>query len=294
MIRSIILLLAIAFIAPQNSTAQEFSYGFRVGLNQSTFLADKENDSSGNTAESFSFNSGFHVGGGVRIEFTEIFGIRAELLFTQTGTKQTYEGNSFLIFRDGNDRVLTTGNKEYSLNISNAYIDFPILAYGKIGSKFEVFGGGYFGFLVGSTASGVQVYTDGRIPNNNNVIEMLEVALDHNYNQDQPGDLIDGVSNIDVMVGNDIIPIPNTITAYYEFEEKNGKPYKVFDAGLSVGAAYFLNGGLYFSAIGNYGLVDITRSEMDFSKSETNGLDFITRDDSDKNLSLQFSLGFSF
>ena len=294
MIRFIILAVFMVLATPESMKAQELSYGFRVGLNQSIFLGDEEMDANGTSLENLSFNSGFHVGGGVRVEFTELFGIRAEILFTQKGSKRNFDGSSFLIFRDGDDRIVTTGNKSIALNVSNAYLEIPVMAYGKIGERFEVFGGGYFGFLVSSIASGEIIYTDGRIPNNNNVINRLELALDYNYLRDEPGELINSVSNLDVMVGNDILQIPNTLSAYYDMNEKDGNPYKVFDAGLSAGAAFFLNGGLYFSAIANFGLVDVTRTPMDFSNAQINGLDFITRDDSDTNLSLQFSLGFSF
>ena len=84
------------------------------------------------------------------------------------------------------------------------------------------------------------------------------------------------------------------MSAYYDLDSKEGRPYKVFDAGLSAGAAYFLNGGLYFSALVNYGLLDVTNTELDFSYSEIDDLNFKTRDDRDNNLSFQFSLGFSF
>ncbi|MEM6967703.1 MAG: outer membrane beta-barrel protein [Bacteroidota bacterium] len=295
MIRLFILVIALFFVLPEGVVAQELSYGFRVGLNTSTFLGDKEKDNDDNSLESFSMNTGFHVGGGVRIELTELFGIRTEFLFTQKGTKRTYEGPSYFIFRDINgERIFTTGNKTVSLNIANAYIDFPILAYGKITDRLEVFGGGYFGFLVGSTASGEVIYTDGRVPNNNNVIDRLEVALDYNYSRDEPGEIIGAAANIDVTVGNENVQIPNTLTAYYDLDTKDGKPYKILNAGLSAGAAYFLNGGLYMSVIGNYGLVDVSRTAMDFSNFATTSFDFVTRDDRDVNLSIQFSLGFSF
>lgn len=295
MTRLIILMMALFFTCSQKITAQELSYGFRVGLNVSTLLADKE-ELNGTTLENFNTNTGFHVGGGVRVEITELFGIRTEILFTQKGTKQTFDGSSFLVFRDGDNRILTTGDKTLSLNISNAYLEIPILAYGKITDRFEVFAGGYFGFLVGSIASGELIYKNGRVPNNNNVIDLLELTLDYNYGKDSPGEIANSVADIEVMVGNDNVTIPNTLTAYYALndDEKNGKPYKVLDAGVSAGAAFFLNGGLYISAIANYGLLDVSNTDMDFSNSVSNGLELITRDDTDKNFSVQVSLGFSF
>jgi len=268
--------------------AQELSYGFRVGLNVSSLNGDTE------PGESYSTNTGFHVGGGVRFEITDLFGIRTEIVFTQKGTKRTFEGNAPFVFKGANGKILTTGNKSVALNIANAYLDIPIMAYGKIGEKLEVFGGVYAGFLVGSTASGELVYSDGRVEGNNNIIDELNLTLDYNYGRQDAGELIDGVENLSLEVGGETVEIPNTLSAYYDLDSKEGKPFKTFDAGVSAGAAFFLNGGLYFSAIANYGLIDVTNSELDFSYIDIDGFDFNTRDDKDNNLSFQFSLGFSF
>lgn len=289
MTRVIILVVALFFTWSESMNAQELSYGFRVGLNVSSLNGDTE------PGESYNTNTGFHVGGGVRVAFTDLFGIRGEVVFTQKGTKRTYEGdNAPFFFRGDNGKVLTTGNKSVSLNIANAYLEIPIMAYGKIGKKLEVYGGGYTSFLVGSTASGELIYENGRVEGNNNIIDPLNLTLDYNYSRQDAGELIDNVDNISLEVGAETLEIPNTLSAYYDLDEKDGKPYKVFDAGLSGGAAFFLNGGLYFSATATYGLIDVTNSDLDFSYSEINDLNFTTRDDKDKNLSFQFSLGFSF
>lgn len=294
--RLIILIVALFLLTTENTNAQELSYGFRVGLNVSSLLGDKETDASGKELESISTNTGFHVGGGVRVEFTELFGIRAELLFTQKGTKRTFTGDAPFIFTDKNgNKILTTGNKAIALNISNAYIDIPILAYGKIGEKLEIFGGIYAGFLVGSVASGELVYTDGMVAGNSNPIEKLNLTLDYNYSKDKPGEVADGVGNIEIMVGSESVEIPNTLTAYYDLEKKSGKTFNVFDAGLSGGVGFFVNRGLYISAIANYGLLDVSNKDLDFSNTELDAdLNFKTRDDKDANLSFQFSIGFSF
>lgn len=288
MTRIIILVAALFFTWSESMNAQELSYGFRVGLNVSSLSGDTE------PGESYSTNTGFHVGGGVRVEITDLFGIRSEIVFTQKGTKRTFAGDGPFVFRGPNGKILTNGNKSVSLNIANAYLDIPIMAYGKIGEKLEVFGGVYAGFLVGSTASGELIYADGRVEGNNNIIETLNLTLDYNYGRQEAGELIDGVENLSVEVGGETVEIPNTLSAYYDLDSKDGKPYKVFDAGISGGAAFFLNGGLYFSAIANYGLIDVTNSDLDFSYTEIDGFDYQTLDDNDKNLSFQFSLGFSF
>lgn len=288
MIRVIILVVALFLAGSESTNAQELSYGFRVGLNVSSLSGDTE------PGESYTTNTGFHVGGGVRFEITDLFGIRTEVVFTQKGTKRTFEGDGPFIFRGPNGKIVTNGNKNIALNIANAYLEIPIMAYGKIGEKLEVYGGGYTSFLVGSTASGELIYTDGRVEGNNNIIDELNLTLDYNYGRQDAGELIDGIDNISVEVGGENVEIPNTLGAYYDLDSKEGKPYKVFDAGLSGGAAFFLNGGLYFSATATYGLIDVTNSDLDFSYIEIDGFDFKTRDDRDNNLSFQFSLGFSF
>lgn len=288
MTRVIILVMALFLTWSENINAQELSYGFRVGLNVSSLNGDTE------PGESYSTNTGFHVGGGVRVEITDLFGIRTEIVFTQKGTKRTFEGDGPFVFRGPNGKILSNGNKSVALNIANAYLDIPVMAYGKIGERLEVFGGVYAGFLVGSTASGELIYSNGKVEGNNNIIDPLNLTLDYNYGRQDAGELIDGVENISLEVGGEMVDIPNTLSAYYDLDEKDGKPYKVFDAGVSGGAAFFLNGGLYFSAIANYGLVDVTNSDLDFSYTEIEGFDFKTRDDKDNNLSFQFSLGFSF
>lgn len=288
MTRVIILVAALLLTWSESMNAQELSYGFRVGLNVSSLSGDTE------PGESYTTNTGFHVGGGVRFEITDLFGIRTEVVFTQKGTKRTFEGDGPFVFRGPNGKIVTNGNKNIALNIANAYIEIPIMAYGKIGEKLEIYGGGYTSFLVGSTASGELIYTDGRVDGNNNVIDELNITLDYNYGRQDAGELLDGIDNISLEVDGETVEIPNTLGAYYDLDSKEGKPYKVFDAGLSGGAAFFLNGGLYFSATATYGLIDVTNSDLDFSYVEIDGFDFKTRDDKDNNLSFQFSLGFSF
>jgi hypothetical protein len=288
MTRVIILVAALLLTWSESMNAQELSYGFRVGLNVSSLSGDTE------PGESYTTNTGFHVGGGVRFEITDLFGIRTEVVFTQKGTKRTFEGDGPFVFRGSNGKIVTNGNKNIALNIANAYIEIPIMAYGKIGEKLEIYGGGYTSFLVGSTASGELIYTDGRVDGNNNIIDELNITLDYNYGRQDAGELLDGIDNISLEVDGETVEIPNTLGAYYDLDSKEGKPYKVFDAGLSGGAAFFLNGGLYFSATATYGLIDVTNSDLDFSYVDIDGFDFKTRDDKDNNLSFQFSLGFSF
>ena len=288
---ALILLMAIGFTMPEFINAQELAYGFRVGLNQSTFTGPKEEV--GGTTESFSLNSGFHVGGGVRFKFTDLFGIRAELLFSQKGSKTTFEGESFQIFRSENGvKIFATGNKTVSLNVSNAYIEIPITAYGKLGEKLEFFGGVYAGFLVSSTAAGQFEFRNG-VYNGNNLSD-INLNIEYNFYRDDVDQELNLENAFSFLVGNELVVLPTRLPAYFDLDEKNGSRYNALDAGVTGGVAFYLNSGLFVSVAASYGFLDVTNDDMDFSNTVSENENYVTRSDNDQNLSLQFSIGFSF
>ena len=79
-----------------------------------------------------------------------------------------------------------------------------------------------------------------------------------------------------------------------DYPEKSGNFYNGFDLGVTGGFSFFLNGGLFIMLSGNYGLVDATNDFYDISRYESDGLEYIPRNDKDYNVSLQASVGFSF
>ncbi len=278
--------------------AQEFAYGFKVGLNFSTLLADSEVDAAGNDLESFKYNSGFHVGASVIYRFTDLVGVKGEFLFNQKGVKYAYEGTSFQIFTDNEGtRILSPeGNRKFFLETVNSYIDIPLTAYYKIGGKLEVYGGIDIGFLVGSSGVGEYTYTSDNIPGFPGIDEVFE--LDFRYYSDNTAaeTVIDANTEvITLMSNNRNITIPERLGAYYlDYPEKDGSFYNVLDFGLTGGLAYYINSGLFLSFTANYGLVDVTNNFYDISRTETNGTEHISRSDKDTNLSFQTSIGFSF
>ncbi len=291
-----VLFLMLVFSVSLN--AQEFSYGFKVGLNFSTLLADSEMDADGNSLETFDYNSGFHVGAAVIYRFTDLVGVKAELLFNQRGVKYAYDGSSFQIFTDDQDnQILSTGNRKFFLETVNSYIDIPLTAYYKIGSKLEVYGGVDIGFLVGSSGVGEYTYTSSNVPGFPDVDEVFE--LDYNYYGDDiaANTPIDAMNTDVVTIANNTrtITIPEKLGAYYlDYDEKDGSFYNVLDFGLTGGLAFYINSGLYISGTANYSLTDATNNFYDVSRTESNGLEYISRDDKDTNLSFQASIGFSF
>ena len=88
--------------------------------------------------------------------------------------------------------------------------------------------------------------------------------------------------------------IPSFLQAYYLFPEDRGSYFSTIDFGLNVGAYYYWNQGLFLGGRFNYGLSDVTKDNYDVSRQSLNNGQFIQRSDKDRNISLQFSLGFSF
>lgn len=294
MSRNVFTLLIILFLIPLASNAQSTAYGFRVGLNVSTILTSDLESINDVDIESLSTNSGFHVGGGVKFKFTDLFGIRAELLFSQKGTKSVLDGESFQVFiADNGTKVLANGTKNLSLSITNAYIDIPVVAYGKIGKKLEINGGVYAGFLLNSTAAG-QLIFNGNSGQLNNPIDVT-LNLDYNFSRDEGINTPDETIAFTFNADGEVINLPERVGAFFDKDEaSSGNPYGVLDAGLTGGIAFFLNEGLYVSANAQYGLVDVSKEDFDFSQTTISGLTLDKRNDGDTNLSVQFSVGFSF
>ncbi|MEM9916443.1 MAG: porin family protein [Bacteroidota bacterium] len=293
---STFLILVLIFLAPAVK-AQEISYGFRVGLNFTKLDGPLETAADGTEVEEFRFTTGFHVGADVRFAFTDLIGIKTGLTFYQRGGEQRFDGDGFQFFiSDSGNRIKATGNRRLILDVTNSYLDIPLTAYYRFGEKIEVFGGGQISFLVGSVASG-DLQFQGQSAITNTEIDLESVLLDYNYFKDgtpNPESLRQANNAIRFEADGNRISVPETITGYYDFGEKDKSIYNILDVGLQAGINFYLNRGLYFGAAINYGLLDATRDTYDVSRVESDDLEYIPRDDKDHHLTLQFSLGFSF
>ena len=289
----IIILISFA----QLSKAQELGYGIRVGLNFNKLNGPSEMDIDGNNLETFDFNTGFNVGGVFIFKFTDLFGARTGIFYSQRGMKYKYEGPSFQFFTNeiNSSQVKSEGDRIYRMTVTNSYIEIPLTAYYKFGERFEVHGGVLLGILTASTAVGEFDYK-GSLPG----IPELDFVqnLDFNYRKDEPAspdDITDDTPVFLFLSNQNTIRIPQTVGAYYmDFPEKDGNYYNGFDLGITAGFSFYLNGGLYLMFSGNYGLIDATNDFYDISRYESEGLQYIQRNDKDYNVSLQISLGFSF
>jgi len=270
--------------------AQDFSAGFRAGLNFSTLNGPTETAADGSSLEDYSLSSGFHVGGMVSVKFNDAFALRGELLYSQKGVDYDYAGSSFWVFEttQNNQQVFANGDRSTILSITNSYIEVPVLAVGRFG-RVEVSGGASVGFLVSSRASGELTFSGATRAGS--TVDPFTIALDFNYLQGRTDAQDVEIRNI----GGKQVEIPKTLNAYYEFLDEDENLFNTLDFSLVGGVAFFLNQGLFLGVRANYGLVDVTKTERDFSRMSLDEDDnYIPQEDVDRNLVLQASVGFAF
>ena len=283
------LLIALAMLT-LTFTAQaqnEFSGGFKAGLNFSTHDGPLETDD-----ETFTYNTGFHIGATFIYSITDLFGLKGEFMYSQKGVKYEYNGPSYFTFFSSNgNRIYATGNRRVDMSVSNSYIDIPLLAYFKIG-RIEIEAGVNGAFLIGSAGSGGITFSGQSAIGD--PVAQFTTGVDFGYFRDEPGtESLFSARNITI---NGITVLqPESIGAYYEAADNDGNKYQRFDVGLNAGISFFLNEGLFVGARANYGLLDVTNEEQDIAQAMLGpGNTYVTRDDVDKNISIQASVGFRF
>jgi hypothetical protein len=272
-------------------SAQDFHFGIRAGLSYSKFMGPSE----ANVIEDFNLNNGFHFGVVGMIELNNYFSLGAEVLYNQLGTKYYYEGESYYRMNVGEVDFLRD-NLKLTLDISNSYINVPILLHIQPIKKLEFIVGGYMGFLVYPVAGGKYEFGN-----------QFRQYPEYNYYSDKSGSVPLGaqydVLNVKITQpdgSEDIVQIFKTPGAYYQysqdqFNDSTGKYFNWFDFGLTGGVQYFINSSLYAGVRAEYGLLDITNEKLDRSLQDVDPEgDFILRDDKDTNINFQVSLGFRF
>lgn len=270
----------------------QLTVGFKAGLTYSTLKGPSEMFE-GESLETKKLSSGFHVGATFNYKITDIFGMRAGLIFNQKGGKYTYNGPSNFYFRNEppEEDVWIEGNRNMTYKMTNAFIDVPLTLYVKAG-RFEIHGGAYASVLAAGSAGGELIF-NGSSLQTGNAVEEFRATLDHNYYRNEAR----GASGFpqEVIVDGEQQITPTIQGAYYEYEEKDGSFLKPFDFGLTGTINYFINEGFYVGVDFQYGLADMTNNKMDISYSILNNdLTRPTRDDKDTNIGFNVSLGFSF
>lgn len=293
MMRISIMSLLLAIALPFSLSAQELSGGFKTGLNFSKFDGPLATDANGNDLESYTASTGFHVGAIINLKMTDYFGFRSELLYSQKGSNYTYSGPSYLRLYNSTagKSVELSATRNTTISVTNSHIDIPVLAYLRFG-KLEIAGGVNAAVLLGSVATGEVAFTNVKTGVGQNLAD-ITITYDANYLKDayQISDFIDPT---ELTVVNTQYLVPSVIGAYYDANNKDEKLYNRIDFGLNAQLAFYLNQGLFVGARLNYGLTDVTNQEQDIDYNSLDNGQVRLRDDFDRNLSLQASIGFSF
>jgi hypothetical protein len=268
-----------------------FSGGFRAGLTFSRIQGPAETDDNGEALENFGLSSGFHVGASFNYKLTDVFGLRAELMYAQKGVDYTYDGQSFWIFEPLNSApILSRGFRQMRINVSNSYIETPIMAFGRLGAL-ELSAGINPSILVSSRGFGELTYT-GRTTLGTNVAPFT-VNLEHNYLNDTYRQA-KGTEREQRIIDGRALEIPLRTGAYEEGFQNGYKTYRFFDLGLIAGLSVYINQSLYLGGRIHYGLSDVTHNQQEISRRnlDNNG-GYVLREEKDRNMALYLSLGFS-
>jgi hypothetical protein len=269
------------------------SVGFKTGLNYATLFGPSDIDDSGKEIETWDRNTGFHIGITYTYKINDGFRLRSEVLFSRKGGKYKHIGQMHRTFYNGTQSILTKGQGEYLVNISNSYFELPLMA-GYRYRKFEVYAGGYAALLAFSTGEGALSY------NGNTALGIntgdIDLLLDHDYFQDDIGYFTPGSEFIALTLDAKAYQVAKTQGAYYASSVTDTeKLFNRFDAGLIGGATWFFSSAVYLSARVQYGLVDQTNNKGHLSLSRLDADSKpVVRNTKDTNFAIQASVGFSF
>lgn len=280
------------FFGSASLSAQELSFGFKAGLNFSTFSGPLQEDAMGDEIEDYQMNNGFHLGIGANYQFTDIYGVRAELIYSQRGGRDEYEGPSYyVVTAESGNRVPILGSRRQFLDITNSYLDLPIMGVARFG-RIELSAGISVGVLIGSSGAGEIDFRNGTVDGDGDISFLTTLEYDFFGDDGNQANLNNPYT---FSAGGENFEIPRTVGAYYEFENNEEGLYKTLDLAALAGISFYFNEALYLGGRINYGLVDITKEELDRSLFEINNDgEPARRDDFDRNLWIQASIGFNF
>ncbi|MCX8211451.1 MAG: outer membrane beta-barrel protein [Lewinella sp.] len=290
--------------------AQEFSGGFRAGLNFNSLDGDQEMSADESiTFEDFTKTTGFHIAATFALGFTDLFGIKANLMYNQKGGQSNYRQNpdqgngigipSYFYLYAGEDDTQGTvnfGRLNGEIDVVNSYIDIPITAYYRIG-PFEIEGGASMGFLVNSRASGGLTFSNNQT-GSGTVIgrgEDISFNVEGSYFSDESGFAGIQTRSETPLPGTSNVFLPEVISTLYNSNSDEAL-FRRLDFALIGGVGFFLNNGLFLGARYQYGLSDVTKGENDLrvtNETRVEGREFNTND-KDYSRSFQASVGFRF
>lgn len=243
--------------------------GVKTGLNFSAV------GSYGNTeeGESASLKTGFQVGLLYKLELTSSIGLMAELNYERRGTVSKKDYNIMLPVVDPNSGAVL-GIGDYAIdqeaNSQQHYINIPVLLV--LGSgKIKYYAGPNIGYMISGSAGFERT--------------------------------------IDVSLGGNPLPSPTPVDLddvdWFEYDSfraifvteppENGDFLNQFELGINVGVILNLTDRLFADVRINQGLTDTSNNDYDFSiYPDATTFQFPSRDDTDRNLSIQLTGGYMF
>ncbi len=276
-------------------TAQNSFYGgFKAGMNFATIDGPLDLGNNDQELESYSYTTGFHVGVNFNLNLTDYFGLRGEVIYGQKGAEYDFSGQSFMPFYriDEMGSIMASGSRNTKLSITNTYIDLPVSAFIRFG-RLELSGGLSLGVLVSSRAVG-EIIFNGVSPQGENVNNVVFI-VDGSYSDTDAFDVNNAGTAEEIRIDGRRVLIPESIGAYYDNPSPEKSLFNTLDASVQGGLSFYLNQGLFLSFKGYYGISDISRNEADYSVLELNNdQSLIFKEDDDKNITLQASVGFHF
>lgn len=282
----------LVFVALAINVNAQFGYGFKTGLNFNNIQTDDLRE-----GEEYDSNTGFHIGAIFGYAFTDLMGVRGELLYSIKGGRLRYNGDGvFGATADSGREFVVVGNRSSTLRVGNSYLEIPITFYAKPLEWLELSVGAEAAILINSTGVG-QLIVNGETMTNGQTFAVDEFDFDLNY--DYRKDKFDSETTGSEVVefAGEEVTLPSSIGAYYEYPEDFGKKFNTLDFGLVGGASFYLNDGLFVGLRACYGLTDITNNEADrvitLNEAGT-GVEAVVQDHIDTNLTLQASVGFIF
>ncbi len=281
---------SIIFILGISASVFSQTFGIRAGLNYSTFRGDKLPE------ETFGYSGGFHFGLTYALHITDLFSLRAELIYAQLGTEYLYKGESYYIVRQSDKVTYERGILDYyDLKISNAYMSIPIVADFKVSKKWNIFAGPYVNILVGATGRGELQFRSTEHPDE----FYFNQSLDFNYNSDRPkeisGTFVNGLDNIGILIDGKEVTLPRFAGAYTLQGKKTANRFNPLDVGITAGFQYAFNKGIFVGAQVDYGFLDLTNNKADLSlKYLKDDFNLVFEDDKDTHFGIHLSFGFRF
>ncbi|MBL0190647.1 MAG: PorT family protein [Saprospiraceae bacterium] len=274
------------------SMSGQIKFGLRAGMNMSKLLIPIEKSSTGDKLNSNEFvTGGVHVGILFKYELMENLSVNSELLYTQKGTRRTFEGDGFYIVNPKiANPLIIKGDKKSFVTISNSYLEVPLTINYKLGPV-ELGAGFYSGILLSSKGSG-EINIIGKNP----VSDRLLVLLNHNYLRDKTvgASEYSNIKKNKVNVAGSIIDYPYEQSAYHDFDQKDGNWYSALDFGFVGSLYYYFNKNFFAGARMNYGLKSIAKDQYLLSDAYLDGTKPQKLDGGVKNYNYQFTIGFTF